>query len=337
VLVLILGMVVSTKHDYPSVSSSFIKSAPITEKIKPVLLKKNASKQPKNTPIEVTKIETMANENVELSLHFLATKKLQYEHPPLTIPSKLPLRSPEEEEIKRQMLTGEFGRDSTTYRLLNRNVGQWPQTIIVADLTTSMYPYSTQVFAWMKKNTRNPAIKGMVFFTDCDSLGQQTVVSINNGKMYETREKDPQKALPILLEAARNTLSNHDDEENDIAALLYAQSAFPEAKHFVLLADNGAAPKDMHLLSQIQKPVHVVLCGTTWDSTTAFQPAYFEIASRTKGSFHTLEDDLRPTTLDNTTWLKVGRNYYRYQPRRQRFKVTKFMHRPRKFLGILWI
>jgi hypothetical protein len=245
------------------------------------------------------------------------------------------LHSPEEVQIERQMLTGQFGSDSTTYRLLSRNAGRWPQTIIVADMTTSMYPYSTQIFAWLKKNTRNPAIKGMVFFTDCDSLGHQTQGNIE-GKMYTTREREVEKALPLLKEAARNTLNNHDQAENDVAALLHAQRQFPEAKHLVLIADNGAPPKDMHLLPQLQKPVHVVLCGTTGDTTQAFQSEYLLIAQRTRGSLHTLEDDLAPTGFDKSTWLKVGQHYYRYSPRRQRFKVTRFQTRPRLVLGLFW-
>ncbi|WP_460969108.1 hypothetical protein [Spirosoma migulaei] len=246
--------------------------------------------------------------------------------------------SPEETAIKQQMITGDFGIDSTSYRVLDRNLRTWPDAVVVCDFTTSMYPYTTQLFAWFRKNARNPAIKGMVFFTDCDSLGQQTRPGGPAGRMFVTRERDPAKALPILLDAARNTTRNNDDAENDIEALLFAQQTFPEAKHLILLADNISTVKDIALLSKVKKPVHVVLCGTTGsDTTRAFQPDYYRIASHTKGSVHTLEDDLTPSLLSRTTTLRVGSHYYRYVAHKKQFKLTPFSHRPRHFLKLIWL
>ncbi len=249
---------------------------------------------------------------------------------------KIEYLSPEENDIKYQMTLGEFGEDSTTYQLLNRKMRAWSNSVIVSDFTTSMYPYSTQIFAWLKKNARNPNIKGTVFFTDCDSLDNQTQPRGMSGQMFVTKEINPNIVLPIMLNATRNTQNNRDAEENDLEALLYAQKSFPDSKHLILIADNDAPPKDMYLLSQIKKPVHVVLCGTTRDSAQAFHPAYFEIAQKTNGSLHTLEDDIDPNKLDHNSWIKVGKIYYHYNPHKQQFKVSKFKHRPRKLLGFLW-
>lgn len=247
------------------------------------------------------------------------------------------LFSTEETAITEQVLTGHFGSDSTSYQVLERNLRAWPNAVIVCDFTTSMYPYSTQLFSWFKQNARHPAIKGMVFFTDCDSLGHQTKPGGPAGQMFTTREADPLKVLPTLLAAARNTVRNDDDAENDIEALLYAQNQFPEAKHLVLLADNISKVKDMALLNQVHKPVHVVLCGTTGsDTTIAYQSDYYDIASRTGGSIHTLEDDLNPTTLSNATTLRVGSRFFRYLPRKHRFKPTNFDHRPKRILKLIW-
>jgi hypothetical protein len=245
--------------------------------------------------------------------------------------------SPEENEIKYQMTLGDFGEDSTTYQLLNRKINSWQNSVIVSDFTTSMYPYSTQIFAWLKRNSRNSNIKGIVFFTDCDSLGNQTQAKKGMpGQMFLTKGRNKEVVLPIMLNAARNTQNNRDAKENDLEALLYAQQNFPNSKHLILIADNDAPPKDMHLLSQLKKPVHVVLCGTTSDSTQAFQTEYLEIASKTNGSIHTLEDDINPNDLGKNTWVKVGKNYYHYKPLNEKFKLSIFKHRPRKMFGFLW-
>ena len=243
----------------------------------------------------------------------------------------------EANEIKYQLLTGNFGDDSTTYQALDRNIILWSNSVIVADFTTSMFPYSTQVFAWMNKNRRNGAIKGTIFFTDCDNLGVQTQANGNAGQMFITKEKNPEKVLKIMIEAAQNTLKNEDFEENDVEALLYAQNNFPEVKHLVLIADNHAAPKDMYLLPKLKKPVHVMLCGNTGDSSLAFHPEYLEIATQTNGSIHTLEDDLNSEDLDDKTVIKVGQKYYRYIPRKQHFKLTNFKNRPTRVLGFIWL
>lgn len=242
----------------------------------------------------------------------------------------------EERAIRHQMLTGEFGPDSTSYRTLSRNLRRWPNAVIVGDLTTSMYPYSTQLFAWFKQHANHPAVKGVVFFTDCDSLGRTTRPNGPTGQMFVTQEGDVTKVLPVMLSAARNTLHNDDDAENDVEALLYAQKTFPSASHLILLADNASQVKDMTLLDKIRKPVHVVLCGTPRDTTQAFQSDYYAIARHTRGSLHTLEDDLTPNRVAADTWLRVGPRYYRYIARKDRFKVTRFHYRPKRFLGIFW-
>ncbi len=251
---------------------------------------------------------------------------------------KLPLRlpSPEEAAITRQLLTGTFGPDSTSYRVLARNLRRWPDAVIVCDLTTSMYPYSTQVFAWFRKNRKHLPVRGIVFFTDCDSLGRETVPGGPPGQMFVTGPGDVGLTLPVMLAAARNTVANAQSAENDVEALLFAQQQFPSARHLVLLADNRSPVKDLDRLGGVTRPVHVVLCGAPGDSTRPFWPDYYAIARRTGGSLHTLEDDFTPGAVRPGTWIRVGKRYYRYQKHRDRFKATRFRHRPRRVLRLFW-
>ena len=246
--------------------------------------------------------------------------------------------STEETAIQQQMLTGDFGPDSTSYQTLTRNLRQWPNAVIVCDLTSSMYPYSTQLFDWFRQNAHNSAVKGIVFFTDCDSLGRQTQPGGPAGRMFVTRERDVASVLPLMLEAARNTVHNDDDAENDVEALLFAQKTFPEAKHLILLADNMSQVKDINRIGGIEKPVHVILCGTTGsDLTQPFQPDHYTIASLTKGSLHTLEDDINPGSIPPYAMLHVGTRYYRYNARKEQFRLTSFMRRPIRLFGFLWL
>lgn len=254
------------------------------------------------------------------------------------IPAVLPIRIAPVPEmlIQRQLLSGSFGADSTSYRVLTRNIRNWPNAVVVCDFTTSMTPYSTQLYAWLKKNAQTPAVKSLVLFTDCDSLGRETRPGGPAGQLFVTAERDPVRALPLFLEASRNTVNNANEAENDVEALLFAQKRFPDADHLILIADIDNPVKDLALLDRVTKPVHVVLCGRDWDSTQAFHPDYYTIARRTKGSLHTLEDDLAPDRLKSGTWLRVGHRYYRYHRGKERFVLTRFRHRPKRLAGLFW-
>jgi hypothetical protein len=132
--------------------------------------------------------------------------------------------------------------------VLSRNLRRWPDAVIVCDLTTSMYPYSTQVFAWFRKIPSTSPCGGIVFYTDCDSLGRETVPGGPPGQMFVTGPGDVGLTLPVMLAAARNTVANAQSAENDVEALLFAQQQFPAARHLVLLADNRRPVKDLDRL-----------------------------------------------------------------------------------------
>lgn len=245
------------------------------------------------------------------------------------------IHSPDEPDIIQRVMTNTIGADSTTYRAFFRNITRWPNAVVVCDFTSSMYRYNTQLMAWFQKNQANKQVRGLVFFTDCDSLGHETEPGLS-GQLFYTRSQAVGDVLPLMLASARNTMGNVTDAENNIDPLVYAQRQFPEAEHLILIADNSSAVKDMVRLPELRKPVHVILCGPTRDTSQAFQPDYYTIARQTGGSLHTLEDDLTNLAQRRpTTWIRVGGHYYRTN-RRGRFVVTRFRHRPRRVLRLFW-
>ncbi len=252
----------------------------------------------------------------------------------LALPPVL-VHSPAEPDIVRLVTTGTVGFDSTTYRVFARNLTRWPNAVVVCDFTSSMYLYSTQLLAWFRKNETNRQVRGLVFFTDCDSLGRETEPG-QSGRMFVTRSRAVGEVLPLMLASARNTMGNVDDAENNIDPLAYAQRQFPEAEHLILIADNSSAVKDMARLPELHKPVHIILCGPTLDTALAFQPDYYTIARQTGGSLHTLEDDLTQVAqLPPNTWIRIDGRYFR-RTKRGRFVRTDFLHRPRRLLGLFW-
>lgn len=260
--------------------------------------------------------------------------------PPIHLPAFPEVRpvavpSPAEADIIKRVTTGNIGSDSTSYRVLSRNIKKWSKAVLVCDFTSSMYPYSTQLMNWFRKNETNRQVQGLVFFTDCDSLGQETGPG-RPGQLFTTRNRSIQAVLPLMLASARNTMGNKAEAENDIEALVYAQQQFPDAAHLVLIADNSSPVKDMDRLAELHKPVHIILCGPAFDTTRAFHPDYYTIAQQSGGSLHTLEDDLSDVAhLKPATWIRVAGHYYRLN-RRGRFVLTSFRHRPKRLLGLFW-
>lgn len=214
----------------------------------------------------------------------------------------------------------------TSYDALDRNIDKWKNIVIVCDITSTMFPYTTQVFDWMNENTDNQSIKGIVFFTDCDSLGRQTRGRLP-GKMFAVRSKDELVLWDTMFAAINNTENNKDKPENNIEALLYAQKHFPDADEFVMIADNSTQVKDMKQLSKVKKKVHIILCGETYEKNVAFQSDYIQIAKKTKGTIHTLEDDIENIEkVKEMSVVRVGNIYFRFH--KGKFYTTKFLKRP---------
>ncbi|WP_305952382.1 hypothetical protein [Emticicia oligotrophica] len=214
----------------------------------------------------------------------------------------------------------------TSYDALDRNIDKWKNIVIVCDITSTMFPYTTQVFDWMNENTDNQSIKGIVFFTDCDSLGRQTRGRLP-GKMFTVRSKDELVLWDTMFAAINNTENNKDKPENNIEALLYAQKHFPDADEFVMIADNSTQVKDMRQLSKVKKKVHIILCGETYEKNVAFQSDYIQIAKKTKGTIHTLEDDIENIDkVKEMSVVRVGNIYFRFH--KGKFYTTKFLKRP---------
>lgn len=226
------------------------------------------------------------------------------------------------------MRVRELGKtyELTSYEALDRNVDKWRNVVLVCDMTSSMFPYTTQVFDWMMENVDNNSIKGIIFFTDCDSLGNETRGRLP-GKMFMVKKKDELLLWDTMFAAINNTENNKDKEENNIEALLFAQKNFPEVDDIVMIADNSSQVKDMKNLSKLKKRTHIILCGETYEKNLAFQSDYVQIAKKTDGSIHTLEDDIvNPANIKEMTVIRVGKIYFRFQ--KGKFYTTKMSFRP---------
>ncbi|SFE40829.1 hypothetical protein [Thermoflexibacter ruber] len=189
-------------------------------------------------------------------------------------------------EIKRMSV----GRDSTTYHIFERNFAGLDSIVIIADWTSSMYPYTLQLLVWqVKRATKANYVIGYVFFNDGDTTPDREKKIGKTGGIYVSRSADFAEALQKMEECKKNGNGGGDIEENDVEALLKATEEFPYAKHFIMIADNFGKIRDIELLNKIQKPIHVILARVP--KPNMITTDYVQVALQTGGSLHLKNDD----------------------------------------------
>jgi hypothetical protein len=195
----------------------------------------------------------------------------------------------EEGDYIRRLADGrEVVKDSTVIKVLNRNK-DWTNMTVVGDFTGSMSPYIGQLLCWysLKFKVDKEKVKNFVFFNDGDMKPDAEKKPGSTGGIYAC----PALNYDTVLNTALKTIKagyGGDAPENNVEALLYAQKNYVDAKEFVMVADNWANMRDFNLIASLKKPVHIILCGASTEPNLQ----YIELAYKTKGSIHTIEEDL---------------------------------------------
>lgn len=214
-----------------------------------------------------------------------------------------------------KFLTGEYKiKDSTIFKVFERNK-EWKKTLLVVDMTGSMFPYIGQMLVWYKKNIETEKIKYYALFNDGDNLPDNKKPIGNTGGVHPFEAKDYKK-FKKDLEDVRKLGEGGDDPENDLEAIIKAMAAYRDYQDIVLIADDSEI-RDMSLLKRIKKPVHIVLCGTK----RGINQQYIKLALSTKGSIHTTNSDVYikklkdgdEVTLENFLFIFEDGNLNQYE------------------------
>jgi hypothetical protein len=206
-----------------------------------------------------------------------------------------------------KFLSGEYKiKDSTLFRVFERNA-HWKNVMLVVDMTGSMFPYIGQLLVWYKKGFEKEFIKYYALFNDGDNIPDNQKVIGRTGGVHVFPAKDFKK-FKNDLEAVRKKGEGGDDPENDLEAILTAMMAYRDFGDLVLVADDSDI-RDMKLLKRIRKPVRVVMCGTK----RGINIQYLKLAYHTKGSFHTLHNDLDMRTLKDGDTFQLDDDLFEFK------------------------
>jgi hypothetical protein len=194
--------------------------------------------------------------------------------------------------------------DSVIMSTLRRN--NWSNIAIVCDVTGSMSPYTAQLFAWIEQTQASGRCKHYLFFNDGDNkrTGQKT--NGKTGGLYPILSGDFDTVCRKAAECM-HAGDGGDIPENYIEALLAALKQFPATAEIVLIADNWASPRDLELFEKLNRPVHIILCG----SRTGVNIDYLFLARQTGGSVHTVNQDINNLgTMKDGEYVQIGRQRF---------------------------
>lgn len=196
--------------------------------------------------------------------------------------------------------------DSTVMEVLKRNI--WKNAVVVGDVTGSMYPYTAQILIWLQLYSLNSLSYQYVFFNDGnDKPDEKKRIGKTGGIYFQQCVHYDQVRELIKLAMEKGT--GGDFPENVAEALLGAEKQFPKAGCNMLIADNWAAIRDKELISQLKKPVMVILCGVRNNDINI---DYLNLALKTKGSLHMIEQDINNlSSLHEGEVLTIGKKNYK--------------------------
>lgn len=177
-------------------------------------------------------------------------------------------------------------KDSTAYKIFDRHP-EWRKSLVVMDWTSSMYPYGASVVLWHSLHYNKSGIKFYTFFNDGDNKPEYAKSPGNAGGIYHAKADYLDEVIK-LFKFVMSKGTGGDISENNIEALLKAMQEYPDFSELILIADNNACIRDYILSDSINVPVKIILCGTQ----NGINPVYLNLAAKTKGSLHTIEEDI---------------------------------------------
>jgi len=193
----------------------------------------------------------------------------------------------------------------------------WNPQLFVTDLSGSMAPYSRQLGAWFRLRVKTNPDLNLVFFNDGDGKPDgEKVLGETGGIHYclKCNEKQLEKTVQETIAGG----TGGDAPENNIEALIKSIARVKPTQPVVMIADNKAPVKDIVLLDQVTTPLRIILCGVNGP----IHPDYIKMAYATKGSLHTVKEDIYklPEISEGRIVSIAG---YKYAYSRGRFVLVK--------------
>ena len=197
-----------------------------------------------------------------------------------------PYRAASAEVVKKDIIRKMTSTDPNAIGSVFKRNPKLPKELIVADYTCSMSPHYIELMAWFCLQDFQTK-SSFAFFNDGDGIANDKKIIGRTGGVHQFRTNNLDTIARYIYETIKSGCSG-DEPENDMEAILKGIEKNKNVKEVVLIADNWSDVRDFQLKSRVTKPVHIILCGTEH----GINPQYLELARKTKGSVHTMTEDL---------------------------------------------
>lgn len=150
------------------------------------------------------------------------------------------------------------------------------KTGIVMDVTGSMSTHVAAMLNWLATHSVDAPFTSYTFFNDGNNKSEKQKKLGETGGIYATSNR---LEVNELIKEAMMKGNGGEAPENDMEAVLYAFANDPSADEMILIGDNFSEVRDIELLKQVSKPVHVLLCA----APKFIRCEYLKIAKDTGG------------------------------------------------------
>ena len=156
-----------------------------------------------------------------------------------------------------------------------------------------------------------------VFFND-GNMERRKKIGRTRGIYFEKAENI--NKVISLLSKVKAKGNGGDPEENDLEAIIKGIQKYPDFKEVILIADNNSCMRDYCLFKEIKVPLKIILCGTY----TGINPQYINLAYKTGGSIHTIEDDISDfyNKTQSDAIFMIDELEYRFDKKRDLFEYV---------------
>lgn len=176
------------------------------------------------------------------------------------------------------------------------------QYALVMDVTGSMGGSTAALLAWIKKHHASSPFSSFSFFNDGNDANSKPIGK--TGGIYSTFNiQEVNKTVELAM---RKGSGGPEISENDMEAVLKAIEIDSTATDILLIGDNYSDIRDIRLLDQISKPVHVLLCA----APSKIRTEYLDVVKQTGGQLYLNGEIIDLTKVaDGETVVIQGFNY----------------------------
>lgn len=199
--------------------------------------------------------------------------------------------------------------DDEIKAMFYRNKSLWPKKRIIANIDCSMYQYIDELMVWNYSNMDEQSNNTYYLFNGFNYVDDQHDGNTRRG-IFEVNENNV-SGFFTTIDKIVNFSCRGSRLENVVEALILGAQHKQAGEEMVFIADNYSDVSDLHLLDQLDTPVHVLLTA----SHAGINENYLEIAYRTGGSIHTIQEDITANQLaglQDGEKIKIGKFSYTF-------------------------